>query len=107
MPTITLKRIVQLVLLLGAAYLSGLIVWAFTQAPFWASFGHIMSMPWGYVSLVDLYLGFLCTYVVIYLNEPSKKIAFLWMVAIFFLGNLVTALWVVFWGFKKLQHPSE
>jgi hypothetical protein len=82
-------------LLAASLALTALIVWAFGQAPFFASFGRIAAEPWGLVSLADLYLGFLCAAVVIALAERARPVvAAAWIVGVFFLGNVVTAIWL-------------
>jgi hypothetical protein len=71
------------------------IIWAFTQKPIGESFSQIMADPWGIVAMIDLYLGFILMAAIIYMAEQNKGIAAIWIVPIFFLGNIVTALWVV------------
>ncbi len=71
-----------------------LIIWAGMNANFWESFGRIVADPWGIVSLVDLYLGFIVASVVIVIFERNKGVAALWVVPVYFLGNIVTAIWL-------------
>ncbi len=74
----------------------------------WASFGGgdlhgsfmnqvsvITTLPWGVVTLVDLYLGFVLFAVVIFLAERSWLAGALWSIPLFFLGNIWAALWLV------------
>ena len=70
------------------------IIWAGMSANFWESFGRIVADPWGIVSLVDLYLGFIVASVVIVIFERNKGVAALWVVPVYFLGNIVTAIWL-------------
>jgi hypothetical protein len=83
----------RLLLVVLALAFAALIVWAVQTANFWASFAMISADPWGIVSLADLYLGFIIAGVVMALTERSWKVA-PWIIAIFFLGNVVTALWL-------------
>jgi hypothetical protein len=85
---------------LAALFLTGLIIWAFGRASFWASFAAISADPWGVVTLVDLYLGFAIAGVVIALVERSWR-AVLWIAATLVLGNVVTALWLA-WRLPRL-----
>jgi hypothetical protein len=80
-------------LLLAAAALLALILWAAATASFGASFAAIASDPWGLVTLADLYLGFLMIAVVIALVERPLPAA-LWIVAALVLGNVVAAAWL-------------
>ena len=77
-----------------AAGLVATIVWAGMNANFRESFGRIIADPWGVVSLVDLYIGFIIAAVVIVIFERKKSVAALWVVPVFFLGNIVTAIWL-------------
>jgi hypothetical protein len=85
--------LVRLVLLSLAAAFAGLIVWAFIHASFWASFAAITADPWGIVTLADLYLGFVLISVVIVAVERSWR-ALPWVLVLFVLGNIVSAIWV-------------
>lgn len=83
--------------------LTGLIVWAMMVGDFSAAGDFLLGKPWGIVAMVDLYLGFLLIAVVIFLAEPDKRIALVWIVPIFVLGNIVVALWFVLRGFTRLR----
>ena len=84
-----------------AAGLFATIVWAGMNANFRESFGRIIADPWGVVSLVDLYIGFIIAAVVIVIFERKKSVAALWVVPVFFLGNIVTAIWLA-WRLPEL-----
>jgi hypothetical protein len=77
-----------------AAALTALIIWAFFAADFWSSFGAITADPWGIVSLADLYIGFVVTSVVMFAVERGRPFVWLIIIPVFFLGNVVTALWL-------------
>ncbi len=83
--------------------LTGLIVWALLAGDFSAAGDFLLGKPWGIVSMVDLYLGFLLSAVVIFLVEPDKRVALIWLLPIFVLGNIVTALWFVLRGLTRLR----
>jgi hypothetical protein len=76
--------------------LAALILWAFSAASFSESFGLISRDPWGIVTLADLYLSFLVVSVLIYWLEPDRRIAWLVIVPLYFLGSVVTAFWLAF-----------
>lgn len=75
--------------------LTVLIVLAALEAPIGKSFSRIVEDLWGWVTLADLYLGFILIAVVIFLVERSLPIALFWIVPLFFLGNIWSALWFV------------
>ncbi|MGL4243548.1 MAG: hypothetical protein ACRCTI_20740 [Beijerinckiaceae bacterium] len=83
--------------------LAAAIVWAMGRADFWAAFGQITGNPWGVVTLVDLYAGFIATGVVIAAIERWRPWAWALMVSSFILGNVVYALWAVFRGAALLR----
>jgi hypothetical protein len=85
-----------------ALFLAGTIVWAFMKAPFWESFALIAAMPWGWVSLIDLYLGFFVFSCLVIFLEKDPKIAFALILALFLLGNVVSALWLALRGWRRL-----
>lgn len=81
---------------LAGIILTVYIVWGFMAAPFWESVSVIMANPWGVVTVVDLYTGFILSGILIAVLEPKKRTVPLWVIPIFFLGNVVTAAWIVF-----------
>lgn len=83
--------------------LTALIVWAIFAGDFGAAGDFLLQKPWGIVTLTDLYLGFLLAALVIYIVEPNKFVAIIWLVPIFVLGNVVTAVWFAVRGIPKLM----
>ena len=82
-------------LVVFAVALGILIGWAATESPFFASFSAILADPWGIVALADLYLGFVLFGLVIALTERSRPVAVVLIAALFVMGNVVAALWIV------------
>jgi len=88
--------LVRALSLIGGLILLVSIFWAaetagqsFSEAVAW-----LVSNPWGVVTLIDLYLGFFLLAVLIWLFEPDKRIALLFIVPMPFLGNVWTAVWL-------------
>ncbi len=88
--------IYRLIALVGGAGLSILIWWAIVAGDFGAAGDWLFSHPWGLVTLVDLYLGFLLFAGVIALVERTWYGRVLWIVPLFVLGNVWSALWLIF-----------
>ena len=84
----------RLLLALAAAILVAAIVVAIPQAPLFESFAGVAADPWGFVGLVDLYVGFLIFAIVLFLVERPSH-AFLWFLALMLLGNIVSAAWLI------------
>ena len=71
----------------------GVIIWAQNQVSLFDS--PIPDLPWGIVSLVDLYGGFiLVCFWIIY--KESLYTAIVWSFFVLILGNLTTAIYVIY-----------
>jgi hypothetical protein len=101
----TLLRV--LITLLGLLF-AALIIWAAQTGDFWAEGAWLTSKPWGIVSLSDLYLGLLIVAILMFVFERPQTRWF-WIIPLPFLGNLWTALWLV-WRlptlYDQLQHKA-
>jgi hypothetical protein len=80
--------------------LLGLILWAAfslqdLHGSFFEQFAVVTTLPWGIVSLVDLYVGFVLFAVLVFITERSWIVAALWALPVFVLGNVWAALWFV------------
>lgn len=78
------------------------IVWAMGQKPIGESFSEMIRDPWGIVTLIDLYAGFIAFALVIALFEKP------WVAGVLFLllcvlGNVISAGWLVVRGFSLIQ----
>ncbi len=80
--------------ILGAGLLA-MIVWGFAMGGGWPEVAAVVAMPWGAVTLADLYLGFILFAVVIFFAERNKWVALAWIAPLFFLGNIWSVLWLV------------
>lgn len=93
--------------ILGLALL-GLVIWAAVSmtdlhGTFLDQFGVVTTLPWGIVTLVDLYIGFVFFAAIIFLTERSWLIAALWAAPVFVLGNIWAAIWLVI----RLPHLAK
>jgi hypothetical protein len=80
--------------LLGLAF-AALIVWAGFRGDFLAEGASLMAMPWGRVTLADLYLGFVLYALAVCAVERGRRAALFWAMPVFVLGNVWACLWVV------------
>lgn len=111
----TLTKIISV---LGVLAMSAVLIFAFSTGDFFAEGAILTQMPWGIVSLVDLYTGFALFAVWIFYRESSILTAIIWTVLLmvlgFFTGSLymlVAALtsggnWQRFWLGKNAQQTS-
>ena len=102
-------RIAKAISLLGVLAMTGVLIYGFTVGDFASEGQQLLSMPWGIVSLVDLYVGFILFSAWIVFRERSFGRSLIWvslmMVLGFFTGSLYTYLalrasrgdWHMFW----------
>jgi hypothetical protein len=86
--------LLRLAPILAAAALLAAIVWASLTADIVMSFRAMTADPWGIVTLVDLYAGFVVMLVMIGLLEPRRWVVALVVVATPVFGSLVPAIWL-------------
>ena len=79
-------KIVIAVSLLGLLAMTGVLIYGFSQGDFFAEGAALLSMPWGIVSLVDLYVGFTLFSIWIVFRERSPLAAAAWVVLMMVLG---------------------
>jgi hypothetical protein len=91
-------------LLAAASYLVWTILVAFGSGSMFDAGARIAAEPWGWVTLVDLYLGFLVVGGLIVWRERRVTRWLPWIAALFFLGNLVSALYVARWLLHGSRH---
>jgi len=100
----------KVISILGVLAMTAVLVYGFTKGDFFAEGSQLAAMPWGIVSLVDLYTGFtLFSAWIIY------RVAIVWTVAMmtlgFFAGSLYAFIalqtsgddWRKFWLGKHAQ----
>jgi hypothetical protein len=102
-------KIAKIISILGLLAMTAVLVYGFTVGDFSGEGSQLLAMPWGIVSLVDLYTGFTLFSMWIIYRERSLVAAILWTVGMmvlgFFAGSLYTALalyrskgdWRKFW----------
>ena len=94
---------------LGVLAMTAVLIYGFTMGNFSEDGAEILQNPWGIVSLVDLYTGFILFSGWIVYREKSNAVAAFWVVLMmvlgFFTGSLYALLaliaskgdWKVFW----------
>ncbi len=107
-----LATIIALICLLA---MSGILIFGFTIGDFSAEGSKLMSMPWGIVSLVDLYAGFTLFSCWIVFRERAWLPSIIWVVLMMVLGFWTGALytflalrssrgdWNLFWYGKRVR----
>ena len=88
-------NIAKLIALLGLLAMTGVLVYGFLEGDFGAEGALLMSMPWGIVSLVDLYVGFTLFSCWIVYRERSVLRSMLWVIMMMVLGFFTASLYVL------------
>jgi len=88
-------NLAKLISIIGVLAMSVVLVFAFSTGNFAAEGAWLLAHPWGIVSLVDVYTGFVLFCGWIFYREKSLVRATIWTVAIMVFGNLVTSLYVL------------
>jgi hypothetical protein len=106
-------KIATTIAVLGLLAMTAVLVYGFTAGDFSAEGSQLLAMPWGIVSLVDLYVGFTLFSGWIVFRErawlPSMAWVALMMVLGFWAGSLYTLIalrtsggdWKRFWMGKR------
>ena len=75
--------------------MAGAITWGFVTGDFWREGAVLMRMPWGVVSVIDVYTGGALFAGWIAARERSAARTAAWVVAIVVLGNLATSVYAL------------
>ena len=88
-------KIAKLIAFLGVLAMTVVLIYGFTVGDFSGEGSQLMSMPWGLVSLVDLYTGFVLFSAWIIYREKSLPVAILWTIAMMVLGFFAGSLYAL------------
>lgn len=87
-------KIAKVIALLGVAAMTAVLIYGFTVGDFGVDGGVILQNPWGIVSLVDLYTGFILFSAWIVYREKSVLASVVWVVLMMVLGFFTASLYV-------------
>ena len=111
-------KIAKIISLVGLLAMTGVLIYGFTIGDFLAEGSKLMAMPWGIVSLVDLYVGFALFSCWIVFREKSWLPSVIWVILMMVLGFWAGALytylalhtsgndWKRFWYGKRLEQNA-
>ena len=95
-------KIAKIISVLGMLAMTSVLIYGFTVGDFFGEGSQLFAMPWGIVSLVDLYTGFTLFSAWIIYREKSLPVAILWTIAIMTLGFFAGSLY----AFVTLQSSN-
>lgn len=76
----------KILALLGVLAMSTALIYGFTVGDFAGEGGRLLAMPWGIVSLVDVYTGLMLFSGWIFYREKSTVVAIAWTLGLIVLG---------------------
>lgn len=88
-------KIAKIISLAGLLAMTGILIYGFTSGNFSAEGAKLLSMPWGIVSLVDLYVGFALFSCWIVFREKTILPSVIWVVLMMVLGFWASALYTL------------
>lgn len=87
-------KLAKFISILGILAMTAVLVYGFTIGNFFGEGSKLTAMPWGIVSLVDLYTGFTLFSAWIIYREKSLPVAILWTIGMMVLGFFTGSLYV-------------
>jgi len=85
----------KIIAALGVLAMTAVLIFGFTVGDFGADGQKILTNPWGIVSLVDLYVGFLLFSAWIVYRERSLALTVIWVILMMTLGFFTGALYTL------------
>ena len=86
-------RIAKFIALAGLLAMTGILIYGFTVGNFSAEGAKLLAMPWGIISLVDLYVGFTLFSCWIVFREKAWLPSVVWVTLMMVLGFWTGALY--------------
>ncbi len=86
-------KIAKIIALVGLLAMTCILIYGFTIGNFSAEGAKLLSMPWGIVSLVDLYVGFALFSCWIVFREKAILPSVIWVILMMVLGFWAGALY--------------
>ncbi len=86
-------KILKIISLAGLLAMTGALIYGFTRGDFFTEGAQILAMPWGIVSLVDLYVGFTLFSCWIVFREKALLPSVIWVILMMVLGFWAGALY--------------
>jgi hypothetical protein len=88
-------KVAKIVALLGALAMAAALIYGFSAGDFGGEGQVLLGMPWGIVSLVDLYVGFVLFSCWIVYREKSLVRSLIWVVLMMVLGSLTASVYAL------------
>lgn len=87
-------KLAKIIALLGVVAMTAVLIYAFTAGNLSQEGSVLLSLPWGIVSLVDLYVGFILFSGWIVYRERALVPSLIWVVLMMVLGFFTASVYV-------------
>ncbi|WP_422485480.1 DUF1475 family protein [Gudongella sp. DL1XJH-153] len=87
-------KVARIISWIGVLAMSAALYYGFTEGNFFVDGGMILDNPWGIVSMVDLYVGFILFSMWIFFREKNILSSIIWTIAMMVFGFLTGSLYV-------------
>ncbi|MBN2258178.1 MAG: DUF1475 family protein [Anaerolineaceae bacterium] len=87
-------KVAKTISLVGLLAMTGILIYGFTIGNFMQEGSKLLGMPWGIVSLVDLYVGFALFSIWIVYREKAILPSIIWVLLMMVLGFWAGALYM-------------
>ncbi len=94
-------RTAKIFAIIGTIIMFLTLAYGFIYGDFFKEGSIIISIAWGHVSLIDVYIGFFLFSGWVLFREQKKHIAVVWVVVFMILGNFATCLYATIALFKS------
>jgi hypothetical protein len=88
-------KYVKVLAWVGLLAMGGVLIYGFSVGDFMGEGKELLSMPWGIVSMVDLYVGFFLFSAWIIFREKSLLQAGIWVIFMMVLGSFTASLYTL------------
>jgi len=88
-------NIAKVLAILGVLAMTAVLIYGFTAGDFGSDGGEIINNPWGIVSLVDLYTGFILFSAWIIFREGLTLRSVVWVILMMVLGFFTASLYAL------------
>jgi hypothetical protein len=89
-------KLAKFVAILGLLAMSAVLIYGFTIGDFGSEGGKLLAMPWGIVSMVDLYTGFILFSGWIVFRERAFLTSLIWVIMMMVLGFWAGSLYTLY-----------
>jgi len=86
-------KVAKIIAMTGLLVMTGILIYGFTFGDFLAEGAKLLAMPWGIVSVVDLYVGFTLFSLWIVFREKALIPSVIWVILMMVFGFWTGALY--------------